>query len=193
MFRCLLVLTVCVLFTVRRKELLARADRTVFNTLSKGSICFAIDRATDGEAPFGMKLGRAPPDRWVVAAVAARTDCMSLFFEGWNPIRRLCSQFPIAKVDEDAVCVGKPFSDLRGVSPFSSGVCSGSTCPSEPSYTRGIAWLVQAWVVVDGSGVSLHRLSFENHRIPSIQMTCCDFRKGDKSTQKLQNTSPLNA
>ena len=123
------------LLTDRRIELLALDDSTVLSTLSKGSICFAIDRATIGDAPFGMKLGSAPPDRCVVPAVADNADCICLFFEGWSPNRRLRSQFSIAKVGDIPGCSGycctdfgpicNSFADTRGVSPFRGGVCSG--------------------------------------------------------------------
>ena len=147
--RCLCVLTVCVcvLLTVRRIELLARDESTVFSTLSKGSICFAIVRAAVGEAPFGMKLWGASPERCDVAAVAANTECICPFLDGWNLMRRLRSQFSVALSDDSSGCAGnrrvdgetvcKSSAETRGGSPFLLVVFVRGKCPCLRLLSKG--------------------------------------------------------
>ena len=77
-----------------------RSATTVFRTLSNGSMRSAIWRAVSGLTPFGMNPGSAVPDLWEVAAVDASADSISLFLDGWCPLRSCSPQGGIASSAE---------------------------------------------------------------------------------------------
>ena len=112
LFRCRIirrlgVLTVHVLLIARRIVSRERKVATVFITISNGPMRAAIWRATCGLTPRGMNPGSAVPDLCEVSAVAASADSISLFLEGWNPLRSCSSQLRMASSVDMSFCVAE--------------------------------------------------------------------------------------